>query len=196
MSSRHWLESGLRCYANYMESRPIFVLLSLLAASAVLAQAYRWVDDDGITHYSDRPHEGAEKFELSKYDRPPPAPRKRTTQPAPLQTLEQLQQEQARFRYEVLRISAPGAEETLWNIGGTLNVSLAVTPALQPGHRVRVYFDGKAQFVNGATFQLQEVWRGVHNLQVEILDETGKLMIRSQPNRFYVQQNTVTQRTP
>ena len=45
--------------------------------------------------------------------------------------------------------------------------------------------------VNGTSFQLQEVWRGVHNLYAEISDETGKLMIRSQPNRFNVQQNAI-----
>jgi hypothetical protein len=79
----------------------------------------------------------------------------------------------------------------LWNIEGVLNVSLALSPALQPGHQVRVYFDGAARTVGGTSFQIEEVYRGVHNLQAEILDDTGKLMIRSLPNRFYVQQNTV-----
>jgi hypothetical protein len=45
--------------------------------------------------------------------------------------------------------------------------------------------------VNGSSFQIQDVYRGVHNLQAEVLDETGKLMGRSLPNRFYVQQNTI-----
>jgi hypothetical protein len=45
--------------------------------------------------------------------------------------------------------------------------------------------------VNGSSFQIQEVYRGVHNLQAEIVDETGKLMARSQPNRFYVKQNSI-----
>ena len=180
-----------------MELRSIFVLLGLLATTAVMADdAYRWVADDGVVHYSDRPHEGAEVFELPKYGRPSPAPRYTTTQPARSGVFELLEKEPAQFRYEVLRISAPGAEETLWNIDGVLNVSLAVTPALRPGHRVRVYFDGEQRLVNGATFQLQEVWRGVHNLQAEIIDATGKLMIRSQPNRFYVQQNIVNRQTP
>jgi hypothetical protein len=176
-----------------MDSRPIFVLLSLLAATAVMAEAYRWVDDDGVMHYSDRPQEGAERFDLSTYSGPSSAPRRTTTRPVQSSALEDLQQRKTQFRYEVLRISAPGAEETLWDIGGALNVSLAVTPPLQAGHRVRVYFDGEPRLVSGTTFQLQEVWRGVHNLQAEILDATGKLMIRSQPNRFYVQQNTVIQ---
>ena len=97
----------------------------------------------------------------------------------------------APFSYESFAISSPGAEETLWNIEGILNVTLNLQPALQPGHRVRVYFDGQPRMVNGTSFQIEEVWRGVHNVQAEVLDETGKLMIRSQPNRFYVQQNTV-----
>jgi uncharacterized protein YjiK len=47
----------------------------------------------------------------------------------------------------------------------------------------------------GTSFQIEEVWRGVHNIQAEIIDDTGKLMIRSEPNRFYVQQNTVIRPT-
>ena len=93
--------------------------------------------------------------------------------------------------YESLEIASPAAEETLWNIETTLNVTLALTPALKPGHRVRAYFDGTPQMVEGMSFQIQEVYRGTHNLQVEVIDETGKLMIRSRPNRFYVQQNVV-----
>jgi hypothetical protein len=54
-----------------------------------------------------------------------------------------------------------------------------------------VYFDGSPQMASGTSVQLQEVWRGVHNLQAEVLDETGKMLIRSRTNRFYVQQTTV-----
>ena len=97
----------------------------------------------------------------------------------------------APFRYESFEIVSPGAEETLWNIEGVLNVSMALSPPLQAGHQVRVYFDGNPQIVSGTSLQLQEVWRGVHNLQAEVLDETGKMLIRSRTNRFYVQQTTV-----
>jgi hypothetical protein len=45
--------------------------------------------------------------------------------------------------------------------------------------------------VSGTSFQIEGVYRGVHNVQVEILDEAGKLMIRSLPNRFYVQVNAI-----
>ena len=64
-------------------------------------------------------------------------------------------------------------------------------PGLQRGHQVRVYFNGQPRMVNSTSFTIDEVWRGVHNIQAEVLDETGKMLIRTRPNRFYVQQTTV-----
>ncbi|MDX1508805.1 MAG: DUF4124 domain-containing protein [Woeseiaceae bacterium] len=177
-----------------MDKRAIFALFSLLLASGALAQAYRWVDENGVVHYSDRPQEGAEQIIL---------PRANTTTVRPYNSSRAGSQDGSGaddaageqpsqpFRYESLEIASPSAEETLWNIEGTLNVSLNVQPGLQPGHRVRVYFDGEARDVSGTSFTIDEVWRGVHNIQAEIVDDTGRLMIRSRPNRFYVQQNTV-----
>jgi len=173
-----------------MEIRPILVLLGLLVAAGAFAEAYTWTDADGIVHFSDRPEPGAKRIELgeSKSSRPRP-----TTAAVP--TSGNAGDEQAAapqpFSYESIDIASPASEETLWNIEGVVNVSLAITPALKPGHQVRVYFDGTPQTVNSASFQLEEVWRGVHNLQAEVIDETGTLMIRSRPSRFYVQQNTV-----
>ena len=70
-------------------------------------------------------------------------------------------------------------------------MSLALSPGLQSGHQVRVYFNGQQRTVTGTSFQIDEVFRGVHNIRAEVIDSTGRLMIRSTPNRFYVQQNTV-----
>lgn len=173
-----------------MDKRHISVLLGFFLAASAMAQAYKWVDEDGVVHYSDRPREGAEEIELSQYSRrtgvriytPTARPSEPEAPPA---------EEAGEVRYENLSISAPAAEETLWNIEGVLNVTLALSPALQEGHRVRVYYDGTPRLVSGMSFQLDEVWRGVHNLQAEVIDETGRMLIRSKPNRFYVHQNTV-----
>jgi len=54
-----------------------------------------------------------------------------------------------------------------------------------------VYYNGQQRLVSGTSFQIEEVFRGVHNLQAEVIDATGRLMIRSETNRFYVQQNSV-----
>ena len=169
-----------------MQIRTIFTLLALsLAIGAIADVAYTWTDEDGVVHYSDRPQPGAEVVDLgqSRASRPSPRP---TTQPANGD-----EPTAPAAGYQSIEFASPAAEETLWNIEGTLNVTVALTPGLQPGHQVRVYFDGIPQMVSGASFQLQEVYRGVHNLQAEVIDETGKLIIRSRPSRFYVQQNTI-----
>lgn len=177
-----------------MEKRPLLVLLVLACAAGAFADAYTWTDDNGVVHYSDRPQPGAKVIALpesSANRRPSP------TRPAPSTSTDAAEEEQpATDSYNSLTIASPAAEETLWNIEGTLNVTLALSPPLQPGHQVRVYFDGTPRVVSGTSFQLDEVYRGVHNLQAEVIDEVGKLIIRSQPNRFYVQQNTVVNRAP
>ena len=173
-----------------MDKRAIFLAIGLLAASAVVADvAYRWVDENGVVHFSDRPREGAELVVL---------PAANTT------TMRRIEQapaedgtaspavEAAPVRYESFEVAAPGAEETLWNIEGNLSVSLALSPALKPGHQVRVYFDDREpQIVPGMSFTIQEVYRGVHTIQAEVIDDTGKLIIRTRHNRFYVQQSTI-----
>jgi len=172
-----------------MESRSILLFLCLLAATAVLAQeAYRWVDEDGVVHYSDRPREGAERILLPA---PNVVPTSRVTRPTAAPRDDESAAEPPTARYDSIEIMSPAAEETLWNIEGVLSVSVALRPALQPGHQVRAYHNGQMTPVSGTSFQLQEVWRGSHSIQVEVVDATGKLMIRSQPSRFFVQQNTV-----
>ena len=168
-----------------METRPILILLALFAGDAALADTYMWTDEEGVVHYSDRPHPGAKRIVI---DSPNTS---RSLAPQRAADDASTGEADTPFRYESFEIASPGAEETLWNIEGVLNVSLSLTPALQPGHQVRVYFDGNPQIVSGTSFQLQEVWRGVHNLQAEVLDETGQMQIRTLPNRFYVQQSTV-----
>jgi hypothetical protein len=176
--------------------RTIIALLAVLLGGAVMAQAYRWVDEDGVVHFSDVPTEGAERIELPHSDRPrspAPAPRRTAQSTAAAATAESAAEEPAAvFKYESIEVVQPAPEETLWNIEGVLNVALRVTPALRSEDTVRVIFDGEQRMTtNSSSFQVQEVWRGVHNIQVEIVDSTGRLMARSLPNRFYVQQNAI-----
>jgi len=174
-----------------METRTIFILLALLVAASAFADAYTWTDENGIVHYSDRPQPGATRIELGTSSAPRPRPTTRPGATAPTTGSDEGQDAPQATGYQSLEIASPAAEETLWNIEATLEVVLALAPELKPDHQVRVYFDGTPQMVGGTRFRLEEVYRGVHNLQAEVIDGTGKLIIRSRPSRFYVQQNTV-----
>ncbi len=191
MPTSHWHRFGRHCYAKAMETRTKRLLvglsIGLFATSAAFAQAYKWVDKDGVVHYSDRPIDGAEEIQLPESN----TVRTRRIAPRTPSPAEPEEDSNATAVYQSLEIRSPAAEETLWNIEAILNVSLNLSPALKPGHQVRVYFDGKPQLVSGTNFRLEQVYRGAHNLQAEVIDETGQLLIRCQPSRFYVQQNSV-----
>jgi len=41
--------------------RHLFTLTSLVCSLALAATVYKWVDENGIVHYSDQPHPNAQK---------------------------------------------------------------------------------------------------------------------------------------
>ena len=169
-----------------METRTFFALIGILATSVVLAEdAWKWTDDDGVVHYSDVPVDGAEQVHLSEYSKKTGA---RISDSTELTRPEETSEE---FTYENLAVTSPTAEQTLWNIEGNLPVSIAVSPNLMRGHRIRLYFDGNAQDLAGTSVTLTEVYRGTHNLRAEVIDATGRVITISDPVRFYVQQNSV-----
>src|SRR5690606_21195191 len=187
-----WSGFRRRCYASPMHKCLVLACLVVSAAATGATEVYRWVDEDGVVHFSDQPHPGAEKLEVAD---PPTVPAYRRSTPAqrtPAQ--QQAPATPATAAYQSLEIVQPAAEETLWNIGGRLTVVLGLQPALQPGHRVRVHFDGTPREVPGLRFELEEVYRGAHNLQAEVVNEAGQVLIRSEPIRFYVQQTSILNR--
>lgn len=165
----------------------------LLGSGFAAAQAYKWVDENGVVHYSDRPQPGAEEVVLPRSPTPAlPLPEERpatAAQAAPAG--ESAPAAEPAPSYQSLSVVSPAPEVTLWNIGGVLDVDLALQPGLQPGHQMRIYFDGAVVSVPGTSFQIDEVYRGEHNIQAEVVNEYGELQIRSENTRFYVQQTTI-----
>ena len=163
-------------------------LLSMVSAGAVAAEVWRWVDENGVTHFSDRPHPGAEQVELAPAQTftapalPPPrrpAPRE-AAEPAPA--------------YSRVTIVSPAAGEMLWNIGGELTVQVALEPQLISGHELRMFLDGNR--VEGVPqgpvqFTIGEVWRGEHTLRAAIFDSGGRELASSEAITFYVQQTSI-----
>lgn len=169
--------------------RVFILLLGLLVGVGALAEVFRWVDEEGITHFSDRPHEGAEIVTLPEaqtFSAPAAPPRRKTVEPET--------DSDEHVGYKGLRIISPGQDEVLWNTGGTLNVQVDAEPQLQAGHSVQLFLDG--QRVNALAggprnFQLTEVFRGTHSLRAEIHDTNGTGLFQSTAITFTVQQTSV-----
>src|SRR5690554_3399157 len=165
------------------------VLITLVAGTSSAATVWKWVDENGVTHYSDRPVEGAEAIEIGPAQtfpgqRPSTVPRALSPSPASAQPA------QAYTRFEIVR---PTQQETLWNIGGTLSVEVAIEPPLAPGHRIDVYLDGTRQRLDSTStvLQVSEVHRGAHTLQAAVFDENGRELLRTLAVTFFVQQTSV-----
>lgn len=174
-------------------ARVLLLLIGLLAGVGAVAEVFRWVDKEGVVHFSDRPHEGAEIVTLPEAQTfsAPAAPSRRQTAETAVEAETDSSED---VGYKSLRIMSPGQDEVLWNTGGAVNVVVDMQPKLQAGHSVKLFLDG--QMVSGLAggqrnFQLSEVFRGTHALRAEIHDASGNGVFRSTAITFTVQQTSV-----
>src|SRR5262245_7864251 len=154
----------------------LILLSAVLGSAASAAPAWTWVDAAGTRDYLDRLVPGAERVELvgaqgfsSGTSRAARAPRAGDAAGDP------------GAAYQSIEVVSPADQETLWNIGTNLPVQVRFQPALQPGHRYDLVYDGQRRNVNTATprVTLPEVYRGEHTLQVVVLDSAGTEVMRS-----------------
>ena len=161
----------------------------LLWTAANAGPAYRWVDESGHVHYSDRPAPGAERVEL--VTGPTAAPS--GLHSVPPNPTEPDRQGLRDVVYQSFAVARPAPRETLWGSGGVVDVALLISPELQPGHRLGYYLDGEFTLTDSRRmhFQLQDIHRGMHTLQAVILDEHHEPVLRSPAVAFYVQQTSI-----
>lgn len=154
-------------------------------------EAYRWVDEDGVIHFSDTPHPGAERIELGEVQTfsAPTSP----AAPAPASPAA-AEEEPPADLYPTFRIVQPAPEQTIRDNSGTLDISLEVTPRIRTGHRLELFLDG--QNVDGipratTRFTIDGVARGAHTLRAVLTDGSGNAVAESPTVRFYVMQTSI-----
>jgi hypothetical protein len=172
-----------------------FLLISLAAGTAFGAEVFRWVDEDGTVHFSDRPVEGeesAEKVVLPKaqtFTSPPVSAARKPKTDASEST-----RAKASTAYREIEIVKPGPDEVVWNTTGEIKVSVAVIPELKDYHSVLLYLDDQlldSEADENLKFKLTEVVRGSHALHAEVRDAGGASLLKSQPITFTVQQTSL-----
>jgi hypothetical protein len=145
------------------------------------ATMYRWVDAQGVVHYSDQPQPGAEKLAVPSaqtYQAPPvpaaSANAATSTSEAPV--------------YQSCAITQPPADAALY-APETISVSVQVVPPLRPGDLVSVTLDGAA--LPGApgtlSFEVTQPERGAHTLAATVRDSDGNLLCSAAAISFSVQ---------
>jgi hypothetical protein len=165
------------------------MFLAFLAVSSMVAAdpLYKWVDDQGNVHYSDKPQPGAKKVVLPKattYNPPATARPHGTGSDAARETTPATGQESAAPAYTSLAISSPKDQDTIWNTD-SVTVSVSVAPALQSGDSVSITVDGATQSVQGTSATFTGLDRGTHTVNAAV----GTM--KAAAVTFYIQKTSI-----
>ena len=170
--------------------RKLAALLSILATlSATATEMWRWKDADGVVHYSDRPVPGAERIDVHATQAPSSAPDESTsTPPAETQT-----QSPVPAGYSRCAVTAPAKDE-VFNAVNSVAAIVEVEPALQDGHHLQVFLNGRAytEWPEGVlAYTLQNLYRGSYVLSARIIDGNGRPVCTAPSITFHVRQPSV-----
>ena len=171
----------------------LYVLLALAAPAFAAQTVWKWVDDKGVTHYSDQPVPGAIKMELNSSSRssspstPPPA----VSSPPP-----QTQTAPARRgpAYSRFVIESPQPDESIVNTGGKVSVRISSTPSLSDDVSLEVFLDGnKVEGLSRSSMatELSDVPRGSHTLKAVLKDQAGSVIQETPAITFHVRQESI-----
>jgi Domain of unknown function (DUF4124) len=156
----------------------------LVPCTAVVAgTVYKWVDQNGVTHYSDQPNPGAEKVTV---DAPKASSTNTAAANAPRDVV--LPTQTNGPTYSACEIASPTNDQVFMNVT-SVSGSLRLQPQLYAGHRVSVALDGKRlEGVSDTSFTISPIFRGTHTLNLTVENSNGGVVCNSPPVTFHVRQ--------
>jgi hypothetical protein len=170
--------------------RIALIVAGLVVSLAAQAQdIYKWVDKDGVVHYSDQP--GSPDAELVPYPglgfaAPDDA------EPPPLYEPERRDEPSAGPTYQSLRILSPSQDEVFYGGDVAVSVQVQLDRDLRPGDSLVIFLDGqRVPDVEGLSTTLTGLTRGTHFVRAAVTDENGSAVITSQQVTFHLRQASI-----
>ncbi len=171
-----------------MHPQTSWLVAGLLAAFAVQAAVvYKWVDADGVVHYSDQATPGAEKIFTSSSTSAAGASGSRA--PAGSQRAAAAAPATGGLAYSEFSITSPVNDQTFFG-DDVIAVHLSLTPALKPNQSITWHLNG-AQLDNppdAVSFPLPHLDRGTYALAATITDQATGESQSSNNVTFFVRQ--------
>ena len=180
----------------------------ILAAGGAYAQSkiYKTTDKDGNTVYTDQPPpEGSVPMDLPELSIVSPRENQKSVQHldvnrrggagakgSALPPREELLQ-----TYSDMEISTPNNDETIWGTGSAINVGVDLKTSLLSVLFVQLTYDGrKLPRQKSTSIQLDQVERGEHTVQAEVVNGEGQVFGRTDPVKFFMRQHSVNFNRP
>jgi len=170
-------------YAEIM--RILLLLVTMFFLTAVSAEVYRSVDEDGNIVYTDKPSPDAEKIRIDKVQ----------TIPAGDANFEYTPPEKSKeVAYTKLEVVNPENDHVFTGNIADITVSVVIEPALNTkrGDRLVLTMDGKkAGDSTSTSFSLTNLDRGTHTIEVYVVNKGGKSLLESAPVAFTINRTTI-----
>ena len=177
---------------------PVWMLsLLLLATSAAqAAKVYSWTDNQGVVHYTDAPPPGQKAKEVDLRVAPFIGTAPRSVQVDNFNSLTGVDAKKEKEAAKlVIELLSPEQGSTLRDNTGNVVFQGQVRPQPPTQYDVRLTLDGKAApLVNNAlAIRVENLDRGAHEAQLELLAKDGTILAKSKAVTFYLHRTTVNQ---
>ena len=146
----------------------LFLCLALIAGSAACG-VYKWVDEEGVVHYTDRDKEHSQELRIPGHDTPAESP-----------------------AYSLFEFVTPEDDQVFPEGTTEVPVGILLKPALREGHRIRLSLDGNpiSEAITSTQVTLQRVEPGSHSLVASILAPDGTVLMSTPPVNFHLPEMT------
>ncbi|AMG03103.1 DUF4124 domain-containing protein [Vibrio mimicus] len=192
-------------------SRPLLLLISLLWVPQIAAQnAYTWVDEKGVIHFSDSPQsDKAKSIHLPDFEAQAPAPSFDSTQPIEKEAVDTGLAEAAAIEEEKTETAAPPTtpqkleplkitlvspkhDDTVRSNSGTIIIRSELNRKLAIGEQLQLMMDGRPYGAptNQPVWELKNIDRGTHTFTIQAI-ENGKLIASSSIITVHLHRATV-----
>ncbi len=160
----------------------LFTLMWVACSVASAGTVYKWVDENGVTHYSDQPHENAAKVDLHE-PQTYSAPRLQSQGAQPTTPAEEAP-------YSSCAVLTPSPEQVFTSTF-SITVQVQLLPSQHPGDQVVLTLDGKPLSNLASTssqITIPQIDRGTHSIQAAVQNGNGQTVCQSPAVTFYIRQ--------
>jgi hypothetical protein len=172
--------------------RSILILAGLAVSLAAASQEiYRWVDKDGVIHFSDQP--GAANAELITVLEPNVSDAEDSSAAAAASSGMEADEPPAPdvAAYDSLAIVSPTPDQVFFGADAVVSATAELGGTLRPDHTVVFFLNGNRHEATGLSTEFTNLARGSYFLRASILDQSGRPVISSQQLSFHVRQPSI-----